>query len=242
MRRCSYWKGERRGETDRLRGNGQDRTACLAERGGSGSRRHGLRALAAQEAVVRASSIDWTIVRAAILHDGPASNNVTARGSGTIGSPAHGPWLRRRPERCADRSVAARASVALARGVPGCGARERRIDPWGGSGDPGGRRGRRTSEPERSHEAGHRGVGGSPRGHVSCLAAGSGTSRGTRRRRVGRRARDLRASSRQHGPVRPFPQCGGGGGAVRAAGRSGRVRAGDGCTRGPEADPSRLRI
>ena len=40
---------------------------------------------AAQEALARASSIDWTIVRAAILHDGPASNNVTATNTGKMG-------------------------------------------------------------------------------------------------------------------------------------------------------------
>lgn len=39
----------------------------------------------AQEALVRASTIDWTIVRAAILHDGPASNNVTATNTGRMG-------------------------------------------------------------------------------------------------------------------------------------------------------------
>ena len=39
----------------------------------------------AQEALVRASAIDWTIVRAAILHDGPASGNVTATNAGKMG-------------------------------------------------------------------------------------------------------------------------------------------------------------
>ena len=39
----------------------------------------------AQEALVRASSIDWTIVRAAILHDDPASKNVTATNTGKMG-------------------------------------------------------------------------------------------------------------------------------------------------------------
>ena len=39
----------------------------------------------AQEALVRASTFDWTIVRAAILHDGPASNNVTATNTGRMG-------------------------------------------------------------------------------------------------------------------------------------------------------------
>ena len=39
----------------------------------------------AQEALVRASSIDWTIVRAAILNDGPASGNVTATNTGKMG-------------------------------------------------------------------------------------------------------------------------------------------------------------
>ena len=39
----------------------------------------------AQEALVRASTIDWTIVRAAILHDGPAANNVTATNTGRMG-------------------------------------------------------------------------------------------------------------------------------------------------------------
>ena len=40
---------------------------------------------AAQEALVRTSSVDWTIVRAAILHDGPASKNVTATNTGKMG-------------------------------------------------------------------------------------------------------------------------------------------------------------
>ena len=39
----------------------------------------------AQEALVRASPIDWTVVRAAILHDGPATNNVTATNTGRMG-------------------------------------------------------------------------------------------------------------------------------------------------------------
>ena len=39
----------------------------------------------AQEALVRASAIDWTIVRAAILRDGPASGNVTATNTGQMG-------------------------------------------------------------------------------------------------------------------------------------------------------------
>ena len=39
----------------------------------------------AQEALVRASAVDWTIVRAAILHDGPASGNVTATNMGKMG-------------------------------------------------------------------------------------------------------------------------------------------------------------
>ncbi len=40
---------------------------------------------AAQEAIVRASSLDWTIVRAAILSDAPASGSVTAANTGTVG-------------------------------------------------------------------------------------------------------------------------------------------------------------
>ena len=32
----------------------------------------------AQEALVRDSTLDWTLVRAAVLHDGPAANDVTA--------------------------------------------------------------------------------------------------------------------------------------------------------------------
>lgn len=39
----------------------------------------------AQEGLVRASTIDWTIVRAAILHDGPAANDVTATNTGRMG-------------------------------------------------------------------------------------------------------------------------------------------------------------
>ena len=38
----------------------------------------------AQEALVRASALDWTIVRAAILHDGPAANHVTATNTGRM--------------------------------------------------------------------------------------------------------------------------------------------------------------
>lgn len=38
----------------------------------------------AQEALVRASALDWTLVRAAILHDGPASSNVTATNAGRM--------------------------------------------------------------------------------------------------------------------------------------------------------------
>ena len=38
----------------------------------------------AQEALVRASVLDWTLVRAAILHDGPAGHNVTATNTGTL--------------------------------------------------------------------------------------------------------------------------------------------------------------
>lgn len=40
---------------------------------------------AAQEAIVRASSLDWTIVRAAILSDAPASGSVTAANTGKVG-------------------------------------------------------------------------------------------------------------------------------------------------------------
>ncbi len=39
----------------------------------------------AQEALVRTSSMDWTIVRAAILTDAPASGNVTATNTGKMG-------------------------------------------------------------------------------------------------------------------------------------------------------------
>ena len=39
----------------------------------------------AQEALVRASALDWTVVRAAILHDGPASGRVTASNTGKMG-------------------------------------------------------------------------------------------------------------------------------------------------------------
>ena len=39
----------------------------------------------AQEALVRASALDWTLVRAAILHDGPASSRVTATNTGKMG-------------------------------------------------------------------------------------------------------------------------------------------------------------
>ena len=39
----------------------------------------------AQEALVRTSSMDWTIVRAAILTDDPASGNVTATNTGKMG-------------------------------------------------------------------------------------------------------------------------------------------------------------
>ena len=38
----------------------------------------------AQEALVRASALDWTLVRAAILHDGPAANDVTATNTGKM--------------------------------------------------------------------------------------------------------------------------------------------------------------
>ena len=54
-------------------------------------------------------------------------------------------------------------------------------------------------------------------------------------------ARDLRAHSRWHGPVRPVPPGGCGGVAVRAAYRSGGVRAGDGCARRRGARPRRSR-
>ena len=118
-----------------------------------------------------------------------------ARDSSTIRLRAHGTSLRRRSVQFADRSVAARAPGGLARGVPGCGARDRRIHEWRGDGNPGGRRGRRKSGTERSDRARYRGVVGSRRRHVSSLAAGGGTSRGTRWRRAGRGARDLRASS-----------------------------------------------
>lgn len=40
---------------------------------------------AAQEAIVRASALDWTIVRAAILNDEPATGNVTAANAGKVG-------------------------------------------------------------------------------------------------------------------------------------------------------------
>lgn len=39
----------------------------------------------AQEALVRASAVNWTVVRAAILHDGPASGHVTATNTGKMG-------------------------------------------------------------------------------------------------------------------------------------------------------------
>ena len=39
----------------------------------------------AQEAVVRASALDWTIVRAAILKDEPASGECTASNTGSVG-------------------------------------------------------------------------------------------------------------------------------------------------------------
>ena len=39
----------------------------------------------AQEAVVRASTLDWTIVRAAILKDEPASGDYTASNTKTVG-------------------------------------------------------------------------------------------------------------------------------------------------------------
>lgn len=38
-----------------------------------------------QEAVVRSSSLDWTIARAAILKDGPASGDVTASNTAKVG-------------------------------------------------------------------------------------------------------------------------------------------------------------
>ena len=38
----------------------------------------------AQEALVRASGLDWTIVRAAILHDGPAGKDITATNTGKM--------------------------------------------------------------------------------------------------------------------------------------------------------------
>ncbi len=40
----------------------------------------------AQEALVRDSSLDWTIVRAAILKDGPATGEVTASNTGKVGN------------------------------------------------------------------------------------------------------------------------------------------------------------
>lgn len=40
---------------------------------------------AAQEAIVRGSSLDWTVVRAAILNDDPASGRVTATNEGKVG-------------------------------------------------------------------------------------------------------------------------------------------------------------
>ena len=39
----------------------------------------------AQEEVVKASALDWTIVRAAILNDQPASGDCTAGNTGTVG-------------------------------------------------------------------------------------------------------------------------------------------------------------
>ena len=57
-----------------------------------------------------------------------------------------------------------------------------------------------------------------------------------------RDARDLRASSQQHGPVRPVPHSGRAGVVVRAAGWSGGVRARDGGPPGPEADSPCLRV
>ena len=39
----------------------------------------------AQEAIVRASALDWTIVRAAILSDDPASGRITATNTGKMG-------------------------------------------------------------------------------------------------------------------------------------------------------------
>ncbi len=39
---------------------------------------------AAQEALVTASSLDWTVVRAAVLQDGPASNHVIATNTGKV--------------------------------------------------------------------------------------------------------------------------------------------------------------
>lgn len=39
----------------------------------------------AQEAVVKASGTNWTIVRAAVLHDGPASGSVRASNTGKVG-------------------------------------------------------------------------------------------------------------------------------------------------------------
>ncbi len=39
---------------------------------------------AAQEALVTASSLDWTVVRAAVLQDGPASNDVIATNTGKV--------------------------------------------------------------------------------------------------------------------------------------------------------------
>ena len=38
-----------------------------------------------QEAIVRASSLDWTIVRAAVLKDDPASGRIVATNSGKVG-------------------------------------------------------------------------------------------------------------------------------------------------------------
>ena len=38
-----------------------------------------------RKALVRASPIDWTIVRAAILYDGPASKDVTVTNTGKMG-------------------------------------------------------------------------------------------------------------------------------------------------------------
>ena len=78
-----------RGETDRLWGNRRDRTARLVERAGAGLRRHGLRAVSAQDRadrrLARHPAMSWKALPHARLHDSPASNNVTATNTGKMG-------------------------------------------------------------------------------------------------------------------------------------------------------------